>query len=270
MVGFLTQRDYLPSDPLERAKALDLFILDSHNDLPWELRSHTTSDNLSPLLDISQNLTGTTHTDLSRLRAGKVGAQIWSVCVPRSAQPYPLPRGCFAMRLSQCLRYVPCAAGGGAPQMTFEQIDLAKRMIAAHSDTLQLVRPLSAFVSVSSAAADGEGAQALTVADVYQARSRGKIASLLGMEGRNTALAAPVPHNAALGGHSINSSLALLRTFYQVGARYMTLTHSCSLPWAESCYPGPDQPPGLSSLGRDIVREMNRLGIRLASVIACR
>jgi membrane dipeptidase len=72
----------------------------------------------------------------------------------------------------------------------------------------------------------------------------GKIASLIGMEG----------------GHSIDSSLATLRMFYAVGARYMTLTHSSNIPWADS---GTDTPrlEGLSSFGEEVVREMNRMGM---------
>jgi membrane dipeptidase len=62
------------------------------------------------------------------------------------------------------------------------------------------------------------------------------------------------------GGHAINSSVATLRMMYRLGARYMTLTHSLNVPWADSATDTP-QLEGLNALGEDIVREMNRLGM---------
>jgi membrane dipeptidase len=85
---------------------------------------------------------------------------------------------------------------------------------------------------------------ALTAEDVDAAWSHGKIASLLGAEG----------------GHSIGSSLGTLRMLYAVGVRYLTLTHNDNVPWADSAT---DEPVlgGLSEFGREVVREMNRLGM---------
>jgi membrane dipeptidase len=62
------------------------------------------------------------------------------------------------------------------------------------------------------------------------------------------------------GGHAINSSIPTLRMMYRLGARYMTLTHSLNVPWADSATDTPKL-DGLSPLGEDIVREMNRLGM---------
>ena len=106
---------------------------------------------------------------------------------------------------------------------TMEQIDLVYNMIRRYPETFQL---------------------ALDADQVEAAFRQGKIASLIGMEG----------------GHSIGSSLATLRMFYRLGARYMTLTHSQNVPWADSCT---DEPVsyGLSEFGREVVREMNRLGM---------
>jgi membrane dipeptidase len=87
-------------------------------------------------------------------------------------------------------------------------------------------------------------ALALTADDIERAQKQGKIASLIGMEG----------------GHSINSSLATLRMMYRLGARYMTLTHSLNVPWADSATDTPKL-DGLSPFGEDVVREMNRLGM---------
>ena len=81
-----------------------------------------------------------------------------------------------------------------AVQMTMEQIDLTKRIIARYPDDLQL---------------------ALTADDVEDAVAHGRIASMLGMEG----------------GHSIGSSLAVLRQMYELGARYLTLAHYANTPW---------------------------------------
>jgi membrane dipeptidase len=110
-----------------------------------------------------------------------------------------------------------------AMQAQLEQIDIALRMIARYPDDLQL---------------------ATSVTDVEDARSHGKIASLLGMEG----------------GHTIVNSLGALRSFYQLGVRYMTLTHFHSNDWADSAT-GEVLHEGLTDFGREVVREMNRLGM---------
>ena len=120
--------------------------------------------------------------------------------------------------------YVPAnMAGPAAVRATFEQIDVVHRMVRKYPDTFEL---------------------ALTAADVERIFKAGRIASLIGMEG----------------GHSIDNSLAVLRMFYGAGARYMTLTHSANIRWADS---GTDKPnvSGLSRFGEEVVREMNRLGM---------
>jgi len=85
---------------------------------------------------------------------------------------------------------------------------------------------------------------ALTAADVERIHRAGKIASLIGMEG----------------GHSIDNSLADLRMFYRLGARYMTLTHTSNTPWADSATDTPKS-NGLSPFGEEVVKEMNWLGM---------
>jgi len=123
--------------------------------------------------------------------------------------------------------YVPSPAPGTDPAVsvaqTLEQIDIVHRMVERYPDRLAL---------------------ALNADDVVRAQKQGKIASLIGMEG----------------GHSINSSLATLRMMHRLGARYMTLTHSLNVPWADS---GTDTPThdGLTPFGEQVVREMNRLGM---------
>ena len=85
---------------------------------------------------------------------------------------------------------------------------------------------------------------ATTAAEIREARKQGKIAALMGVEG----------------GHMINSNLGVLRSFAALGVRYMTLTHSGNDEWADS---STDKPAhnGLTEFGKDVVREMNRLGV---------
>ena len=108
-------------------------------------------------------------------------------------------------------------------QTTLEQIDVVYQLVRQYPETFQLT---------------------LSSSEVESAFERNKIASLIGMEG----------------GHCIGESLATLRMFYKLGARYMTLTHNKSLPWADSCTDLP-QANGLTEFGRSVVREMNRLGM---------
>jgi membrane dipeptidase len=115
------------------------------------------------------------------------------------------------------------ASGISPVTATLEQIDIVHRMIAKYPDQLEL---------------------ALTADDIVRIQKSGKIASLIGMEG----------------GHSIDSSLGVLRDMYRLGARYMTLTHNVNLPWADAAAEAPAV-HGLTPLGEDIVREMNRIGM---------
>jgi membrane dipeptidase len=123
--------------------------------------------------------------------------------------------------------YVPSPRPGESPgvsvSMTLDQIDIVHQMMAKYSASMEL---------------------ALTAADIERIQRAGRIASLIGMEG----------------GHSINSSVANLRMMYRLGARYMTLTHSLNVPWADSATDTPAL-GGLSPLGEQIVKEMNRLGM---------
>jgi membrane dipeptidase len=120
--------------------------------------------------------------------------------------------------------YVPSDfEGADAVPATLEQIDVVYELVRLHPETFGI---------------------ALTAGDVERIFASGKIASMIGMEG----------------GHSIDSSLATLRMFYRLGARYMTLTHSRNTPWADSATDDPLL-GGLSEFGREVVREMNWLGM---------
>jgi membrane dipeptidase len=120
--------------------------------------------------------------------------------------------------------YIPFrAVEEGAAKVQLEQIDIAHQVIRRYPDTFEL---------------------ALTADDAVRIFRAGRIASMLGMEG----------------GHAIENSLGALRAFYDLGVRYMTLTHSANIDWADSCC-ALRQIGGLSPFGREVVREMNRLGM---------
>ncbi|MGH7878021.1 MAG: dipeptidase [Candidatus Binataceae bacterium] len=120
--------------------------------------------------------------------------------------------------------YIPVETQGPvAVQMTIEQIDLVKQMCARYPADL---------------------AMAYTAADVVRLHKAGRVASLIGVEG----------------GHQINNSLDVLRSYYDLGARYMTLTHATNTAWADSATDTPVH-HGLTPFGTEVVREMNRLGM---------
>jgi membrane dipeptidase len=117
----------------------------------------------------------------------------------------------------------PTLPGATAVTATLEQIDAVRCMAARYPDDLVL---------------------AYTADDMESARRGRRVASLLGMEG----------------GHSIDCSLGALRSFYALGARYLTLTHFKNTPWADSATDEP-RVGGLSAFGHEVVRECNRLGM---------
>jgi membrane dipeptidase len=169
-------------------------LVDGHNDLPWEIRENAKSDPFQYDL-------GKRHqdgdTDIPRLREGQVGGQFWSVWIP-SAEP-------------------------GPARTQLEQIELARRMIAAYPDVFMF---------------------ATRASDVDRAKREGKIASFLGMEN----------------GQALENSLGALRAYYDLGVRYMTLTHGRNTDWADSATDKPVH-GGLTAFGCEVVREMNRLGM---------
>ena len=113
----------------------------------------------------------------------------------------------------------------GYARVQLEQFDIARRMIARYPEHLAL---------------------ALTAEDIVRAKRQGRIASLLGLEG----------------GHAIENSLGALRAYYALGGRYMTLTHNVTLDWADAAQDTLKH-GGLTPFGREVVREMNRLGMLL-------
>jgi membrane dipeptidase len=185
-------------------RALDLLtrtpLVDGHNDLPWALRRLAGPDPADAVAgtDLVAGLPAL-HTDLPRLRAGRVGVQFWSV-------------------------YVPCSfTGADAVTAVLEQVELVHRLTERYPDDLGL---------------------ATTADEAESAFAAGRVASLLGAEG----------------GHCIDGSLGVLRALRRLGVRYLTLTHNLNTDWADSAT---DEPVhgGLSDFGREVVREMNRIGM---------
>ena len=119
--------------------------------------------------------------------------------------------------------YIPGEIGSGYARMQLEQIDIARRLIDQYPQSFKF---------------------ATTAEEIRAARREGRVASLLGMEG----------------GHAIENSLGALRAYYDLGVRYMTLTHNVNLDWADSAAK-PPQHGGLTPFGEQVVLEMNRLGM---------
>ncbi|XP_033972918.1 dipeptidase 1 [Trematomus bernacchii] len=175
-------------------------LIDGHNDLPWQLRIRFNNE----LNKVDLNTLDTTHTNIPKIKEGRLGAQFWSA-------------------------YVPCESQyKDAVRQTLEQIDVVHRMCQKYPETFM-------FATSSH--------------DIMTAFSMNKTASLIGVEG----------------GHSLDSSLGTLRLMYQLGVRYLTLTHSCNTPWADNWLvdtgADPSEHNGLSAFGKQLIAEMNRLGM---------
>ncbi len=119
--------------------------------------------------------------------------------------------------------YVPAEIESGFATFQLEQFDIAHRIIEKYPEVFEI---------------------ALTASDIERIKKSGKIASLLGMEG----------------GHVIENSLGALRSFYRLGARYMSLSHSLTLVWVDSATDEAKH-GGLTDFGKEVVKEMNRMGM---------
>ncbi|XP_043099136.1 dipeptidase 1 [Puntigrus tetrazona] len=178
----------------------DTPLIDGHNDLPWQMRSlfnnEFNAENLY-ILNI-------THTNIPKIKEGRLSAQFWAA-------------------------YVPCDTQyKDAVRQTLEQIDVIHRMCHEYPEVFR-------FAASSQ--------------DILDTFEQNKTASLIGVEG----------------GHSIDSSLGTLRTMYQLGVRYLTITHSCNTPWADNWLVDtgsePEEHNGLSEFGKQVILEMNRIGM---------
>ena len=150
-----------------------------------------------------------THTDLARLKSSGITGEFFSIYV----------EGDLATK--------PTVLGGGALRRAIDLIDVTYAQVERHPNELLL---------------------ATSTADIRRAKTEGKVAVLMGVEG----------------GHAIENSLYALRELYRLGCRYMTLTHTNTNEWADSAgFSGP--PPvrhhGLAPFGEEVVREMQRIGM---------
>ncbi|XP_059215519.1 dipeptidase 1 isoform X1 [Centropristis striata] len=175
-------------------------LIDGHNDLPWQLRKQFNNE----LNKVDLNKLETTHTNIPKIKKGRLGAQFWSA-------------------------YVPCETQyKDAVRQTLEQIDVVHRLCQKYPETFK-------FATSSE--------------EIMEAFNMNRTASLIGVEG----------------GHSLDSSLGSLRTMYQLGVRYLTVTHSCNTPWADNWLVDtgsePSEHNGLSPFGKQLIVEMNRLGM---------
>ncbi|XP_056134974.1 dipeptidase 1 [Lampris incognitus] len=194
----------ISAEDTHKARALRLMsetpLIDGHNDLPWQLRVQFNNQ----LNKVDLNTLQTTHTNIPKIKEGRLGAQFWSAFVPCEAQYKD------------------------AVRQTLEQIDVIHRMCQKYPD---------AFMFATSSQ------------DILEAFRQNRTASLIGVEG----------------GHSLDSSLGTLRTMYHLGVRYLTLTHSCNTPWADNWLVDtgsePSEHNGLSPFGKQLILEMNRLGM---------
>ncbi|KAL6435441.1 hypothetical protein ACFW04_005432 [Cataglyphis niger] len=199
-----------PRERLETVRQVlsEVPLIDGHNDLPWNIRNFL-------------------HNQLADFDFDKDLRQVapWSKSAWSQTDLVRLRQGMVGGQFWAA--YVPCESQHlNAVQLTLEQVDLIKRLIEKYSQHMQF---------------------AASSREILEAHGRGRIASLIGVEG----------------GHSLGSSLAVLRTLYQLGVRYLTLTHTCNTPWAKSSSVEDDDEDGggLTTFGKAVVQEMNRLGM---------
>jgi len=207
---FMYPLDHLPKDPAEAVRTiLEVSpVIDGHIDLPILVRWALANNGSA--VDLEEPFEG--HVDIPRLRKGQVGGFFWSAyvgCPQRAAEGKDYTKATWRVR------------------DTLEQIDISRYLISKYPDTFQL---------------------SLTSSDVTTAIKKGKIASLIGIEGA----------------HQAGNSIAVVRQYYNLGVRYLTLTHTCHNAFADSCGMEPGMKPrwgGLSPLGETLIAELNRIGM---------
>ncbi|OXU24281.1 hypothetical protein TSAR_000476 [Trichomalopsis sarcophagae] len=177
--------------------------------------------------DLPFSLYANANNDLSKFQFDKnlTDDKVWGKAACKSCMT-DLPRLTAGKVGGQFwVAYVECKSQyKDAVQLTLRQIDVIKRLVEKYPNRLEFV----------------------TKADDIEASWRsGKIGSMIGVEG----------------GHSLDSSLAVLRLYYEIGVRYVTLTHTCNTPWADAS-PVNNKPVfNLTEFGKVVVWEMNRLGM---------
>lgn len=196
-----------PSDYEARAQRVSTGtpLIDGHNDLPYLLRLEL-QNKIYDTDKFTFRESLASHTDLERMKLGRVGGQFWSVFV-------------------ECPDINSLDDPTHSVRDTLEQIDVAKRFIAE--------QPEFSYCETSQCA--------------KTAFKAGKIPSMLGAEGL----------------HQVGSSIAVIRKLFDLGVRYITVTHNCDNPFATAASTVTDtgEDAGLSEFGAEGIREMNRLGM---------
>jgi membrane dipeptidase len=197
-------------------------LIDGHNDLPWALRERAAGDAGKVRFTPPAKIPAQVSADPAAVPGDPAEVNLATRVAGLHTDLPRLAAGGVGAQFWSV--YVPASvAGDAAVTAVLEQIDLARQMIARYPQALEL---------------------ALTAADVERIFAAGRVASLLGAEG----------------GHAIAGSLGVLRMLYALGVRYLTLTHNANVGWADSAT---DEPAagGLTDFGRDVVREMQRIGM---------
>ena len=188
-----------------------------------------TAQRIEKLLTANPVIDG--HNDLPWEIRSKYAAKVESVDLTKDTSKLPFPLQTDIPRLRKghvgaqfwSVWITADNLGPRAVEMTREEIDIVKRFVAANPGAFEMAR---------------------TAADIRRIEKSGKIASLMGVEG----------------GHQIDGRLSVLRRYHDLGVRYMTLTHTLSLPWADASTDDP-RANGLSAFGKQVVAEMNRIGM---------
>jgi membrane dipeptidase len=171
------------------------------------------------------------HNDLPEALRAREGEKRWTIDLREGLGALPVPYNTDIARLRRGMvggQFWSVYVSADLPELeqveqTLEQIDLVKQIVLRYPDTFELAR---------------------TASDVRRIHGKGRIASLIGVEG----------------GGQINENLPVLRAYHDLGAGYLTLTHSRTISWADSATDDPRH-DGLTSFGEAVVRELNRLGM---------
>lgn len=188
-------------------------IVDTHNDFPYNLRVQLHNE-FETTKEFNFDSLLTTHTDLVKMKEGKIGVQFFS---------------CWIECKDDNMFYQDFDQPNNIVRDTLEQIDVVKRLVDEYSHSFKFVH--TADEALAS----------------YRASGNKKISITLGIEGL----------------HQVDLSLAVVRQYYDLGVRYITLTHNCDNPFATaaSSVTGGLPDKGLTDYGKDCIKEMNRLGM---------
>lgn len=220
-----------------------LMIVDGHNDMPFKIRMLYGNQIYGPDFDFWHQ---PWHVDGTRLKNSNILGTFWSAFVP-------CPEG----KVDEHGVKFGDGLYAEAVQQTFQQVDIVKRLVEQNDGLLKLATssrdvvspgnmdPTDCWFGKSDSDVDQCILRALSTPRNDNDDNKNRIASMIGVEGT----------------HQIGNSIANLRSLYQLGVRYLTLTHTCDTKYADSANSKDPTWGGLSEDGRKLVKEMNRLGM---------